>query len=150
MLISLTYRVAIIGIIIDQLSKKMARSVLAEQSVDFGIFRFDLVFNSGTAYGLLSDYTLWLTLLGVAVIVFIVFQLSSMVEDAFDAVIFGCLLGGGIGNTIDRILFSEVTDFINIHIIPVFNIADILLNIGLYGLILRLILFRKPQKKQLK
>ncbi len=150
MLIFLTYRVAIIGIVIDQLSKKIARNLLSERSFDFGVLRFDLVFNSGTAYGFLSDYTIWLTLLGVIVIAFIMTQLSAMVDDAFDSFIFGCLLGGGIGNTIDRILFSEVTDFINIHIIPVFNIADILLNIGLYGLILRLFLFRKPQKEQHK
>ena len=43
---------------------------------------------------------------------------------------YGCLFAGALGNTVDRILWVA-TDFINIQIIPVFNIADMLLNCGI-------------------
>ena len=47
-------------------------------------------------------------------------------------VAYGFILSGAIGNTMDRILFGKVTDFFNIHVIPVFNVADVSLNIGIF------------------
>ena len=146
-MIKQTLAIAIIGCAIDQWTKFMARLFLRQGSIHLGVIDLDLVFNTGTAYGLFSNFTVWLTWLGVAVLVYLFAQLRNLVNCSFDTIVFGALLAGGIGNTIDRLVFGMVTDFINIHIIPVFNFADIFLNIGLYGLIIQWVFFRNNSTK---
>ena len=125
----------------------MARLFLSQGSIRLGVMDLDLVYNTGTAYGLFSNFTGLLTWLGVAVIIYLFSQLRNLVNRPFDTIVFGALLAGGIGNTIDRLVFGMVTDFINIHIIPVFNFADIFLNIGLYGLIIQWLFLKNNSTK---
>lgn len=115
---------------VDQTSKYLARKFLTETSVDFGVFRFDLVYNFGAAYGMLQDYTAILSLIGVGIIGYLVISLKSLVRQPIHIGIYGCILAGAIGNTMDRLVIGRVTDFINIHIIPVFNVADMCINAG--------------------
>ena len=123
--------VMIAGVLLDQLTKHLARLFLINQSYDFGFLRFDLVFNTGAAWGVFSNHTYFLTWMGIAVIIYLGFTIKRLVETQWDALAYGCLLAGAIGNTIDRIFMGKVTDFINIQIIPVFNVADMLLNCGI-------------------
>jgi signal peptidase II len=51
-----------------------------------------------------------------------------------DAVL-GLIMGGTLGNGYDRIMFGTVTDFINFHFWPVFNVADAAISVGVVGLI---------------
>ena len=51
------YLIAFLGVLIDQFTKGLARHYLVDRSVDFGLFRFDLVFNTGAAYGIFSNAT---------------------------------------------------------------------------------------------
>jgi len=132
---SLFFKIFIIGFLIDQVSKFVARNLLFLKSYDFGFLRFDLVFNTGAAYGVFSDYTYILLVIGIVVIGYVFSRLDTFLETKIDSVIYGCLIAGAMGNTLDRLLFGKVTDFINIQIIPVFNIADTLINIGI-GLLL--------------
>ncbi len=129
------YLIAIVAFIFDQFSKWLARTFLSNQSFDFGFLRFDLVFNTGAAYGLFSNFTVILLILGIVVISYLIYSLRTLVDDLIDGIAYGFILAGAAGNTVDRLLFGKVTDFINIHIIPVFNFADIYLNIGI-GLII--------------
>jgi signal peptidase II len=124
------FGVSVVGAGVDQITKAMARHVLSDSFVDMGWFRFDLVYNTGAAYGVLSEFTDVLMWIGIAVIVYLIFSIRRLVQHSLEAVAYGCILGGAIGNTLDRIWFGRVTDFINIQIIPVFNVADMLLNIG--------------------
>jgi signal peptidase II len=71
------------------------------------------------------------------------FALTRLVQTRLEAVAYVCLLAGAMGNTVDRIVMGKVTDFINIRIIPVFNVADILLNIGIIGLVLGAVFYGK-------
>ena len=77
--------------------------------------------------GIFSDHTQVLTWFGIAAIVFLLVSLRDLAKTRMDSVAVGCLLAGAFGNTLDRLIFGQVTDFINIHILPVFNIADMLL-----------------------
>ncbi len=122
---------SLVGFSFDQITKLLARKFLAEQSIDFGLLRFDLVFNTGAAYGIFSNYTFILLLLGLFAIAFLMVNLRRFVQSKIEYYAFSALLGGALGNTFDRLIFGKVTDFINIQIIPVFNVADILLNIGI-------------------
>ena len=129
--------ISVVGLFFDQISKALSRHYLVAQSVDFGVLRFDLVFNTGAAWGIFSDHTYVLAWFGVAAIAFLLLSLRDLTKTRLDAVAFGCLLAGAFGNTFDRIIFGQVTDFINIHILPVFNIADMLLNCGIILMLLQ-------------
>ena len=120
------YLIAFLGVLIDQFTKGLARHYLVDRSVDFGLFRFDLVFNTGAAYGIFSNATSVLTWLGIGVIAFyLIYDIKSLAKHPLEMVAYGFILSGAIGNTMDRILFGKVTDFFNIHVIPVFNVADV-------------------------
>tara|TARA_A100001015_G_C14926928_1_gene686768 strand:- start:162 stop:617 length:456 start_codon:yes stop_codon:yes gene_type:complete len=137
--------IVFVSLIADQLSKYVARTVLVNGGIDLGVFRFDLVFNTGAAYGVFSDHTMVLLIIGVAVIVYLCTQLRSLVHNVLTCWAYGLLLAGAIGNSLDRLLFGQVTDFINIHIIPVFNLADIYLNIGLIVLVGHYLLYERQR-----
>jgi len=130
---------------LDQQTKLMARHWLVEQSYDAGFFRFDLVFNTGAAYGVFSDFTSILLWLGVIAIAYIVYSLRTLVRHPMEMVAFGCILAGALGNTFDRLVYGQVTDFINILIIPVFNLADVFLNIGLGAVLLHYLLYERKK-----
>ena len=88
----------------------------------FGIISFDLVFNTGAAYGLFSNYTHFLLVAGVIVIGYLGWSLRSFVNDLWTMFMYAFLMSGR-WNTLD-VIFGAVTDFINIKII--INFADVL------------------------
>ena len=135
-----------IGFIFDQLTKYCAREFLAFDSISFGLIRLDLVYNKGAAYGIFSDYTFVLLMIGVAVIGYLIYSLDSLIYDRLTFVAYSFLISGGLGNTFDRLIFGQVTDFINIEIIPVFNFANVFLNIGLGSLIIHYFLYGRKQE----
>ncbi len=96
--------------------------------------------NTGAAFGLFQGYTGILTVVSI-VAIFLIIILKSILNfnSAFYNVCLGFVLGGALGNLIDRFFVGEVTDFINIRFIPVFNVADSSILIG-FSLIIILIL----------
>ena len=138
-----TYILAIAGFVFDQLTKFVARYYLESQSIDLGLLRFDLVFNTGAAYGLFSSYTQLLLIIGLFVIAYLFYALKSLVDSMFSVIAYGAILAGASGNTFDRLVSGRVTDFINIQIIPVFNFADVYLNIGIACIVLDYVISRK-------
>ena len=116
---------------IDQLTKLLARFFLHSKTVDLGILKLQLVYNTGAAYGILSGQTLFLLILGIVAIVYLIWNIKQFIATKIELVAYSLLMAGALGNTFDRLLFSKVTDFINIMIIPVFNVADVLLNVGI-------------------
>ena len=140
------YLIAFLGVLIDQFTKGLARRYLVDRSVDFGLFRFDLVFNTGAAYGIFSNATSVLTWLGIGVIAYLIYDIKSLAKHPLEMVAYGFILSGAIGNTMDRILFGKVTDFFNIHVIPVFNVADVSLNIGIFFIVLHYFLYGRLQR----
>ena len=123
--------------LVDQLTKLWARHCLDQQQVYvFKWLQFDLVFNTGAAYGFFGQFTTALLWLGIAVIVYLIGLVRQLdASKKWECAGYLCLLSGALGNTYDRLVFGQVTDFINIHIIPVFNGADMLLNMGVIFLI---------------
>lgn len=136
---------AFVGFVLDQLTKLMARHYLQDQSYDAGFFRFDLVFNTGAAYGMFSELTSLLLWLGLIAIAYIVVSLTTLVKHPMEMVAFGFILAGALGNTFDRLVHAQVTDFINILIIPVFNLADVFLNIGIGFVLLHYLLYERKK-----
>ena len=100
---------------------------------DLYLFRFEFVKNYGAAFNLFSGSRIFLSLLSVTCSILLIYLIfRKNISNLFDLYAYSFILGGTIGNGIDRILKGFVIDFINLNFInfPVFNIADISINIG--------------------
>ena len=100
---------------------------------DFLLFKLDFVKNYGAAFNILSGSRIFLSLISIIfsiLLIYLIFRKNNL--KIIDLYSYSFILGGTIGNGIDRILKGYVIDFINLNNInfPVFNIADISINIG--------------------
>ena len=100
---------------------------------DFLLFKLDFVKNYGAAFNIFSGSRIFLSLISILftiLLIYLIFRKNTI--NVFDLYSYSFILGGTIGNGIDRIYKGFVVDFINLNIInfPVFNIADISINIG--------------------
>ena len=100
---------------------------------DFLLFKLDFVKNYGAAFNIFSGSRVFLSLISIffsILLIYLIFRKKTL--NSLDLYSYSFILGGTIGNGIDRIYKGFVVDFINLNIInfPVFNIADISINIG--------------------
>ena len=122
---------AAVVIIVDRLTKLWALNALADGEIVpiEGILGFDLAFNTGAAYGLFKGGGSVIAVGALVAAGLIIYALRS-VERRFEAVTLGAIMGGALGNLIDRIargpgLFDgAVVDWIETPLWPNFNIAD--------------------------
>jgi signal peptidase II len=107
------------------------------------------VTNSGAAFGMLEGETLFLTvtsLLAIGAIAFYYFYPPA--EHGLIRVALGLLLGGALGNLIDRVREGEVVDFVKVSSFPAFNIADSSITIGVALLCLIALLVEGPAQQR--
>ncbi|PHK95747.1 signal peptidase II [Pseudoroseomonas rhizosphaerae] len=112
--------------------------------LDFGGFGFDftMVWNRGVTFGLLAGDTAWhragLAVLALAVVAFLLRWLARA-ENRLTAVALGGIIGGAIGNVIDRLRFGAVVDFADFWVGSfhwyVFNLADAAIVLGVVALV---------------
>ena len=105
---------------------------------DFLIFRLDFVKNYGAAFNIFSGNRIFLSCISIIFSILLTYLiLRKNTISLNDLYSYSFILGGTIGNGMDRILRGFVIDFINLNFInfPVFNIADISINIGFIFLI---------------
>ena len=121
-------------LIIDQVTKLLVRSNMSlEQSIPAeGFFRLTFVTNTGGIFGILANQTLLIILTAaVGIAALLLYYRYPLFQDGLVKVGLGLLLGGAIGNLIDRIYLEGVVDFIDIGAWPVFNLADSAIVIGI-------------------
>lgn len=127
-------QLAALALALDQLTKFVVRQTL-EWHYSWpatGFLRFTHVHNTGSAFGLFQDQNLpllFVSLVGVVVLAYI-YQ-SQERPTRLLRVSIALMLGGALGNLIDRIHQGHVTDFIDVGPWPVFNIADSAIVVGL-------------------
>ena len=130
-------------LIVDRLTKYILFRNLSEgESVNVlpGLFHITLVLNSGAAFGLFKGQSLFFTVSTVLVIIFICLYIwRGVCKDLFVLAALGLILGGAVGNLIDRVLYGYVIDFLDFRIWPVFNIADASITIGAFILAIKLV-----------
>jgi signal peptidase II len=120
---------------LDQITKQLALDGLAGgKSFDIagGIVTLRLTFNSGGAFGLGQGLP-ELFLVATVVIVGLILVWVRRLDDPRLVIPLGLVLGGGIGNAIDRIARDtggRVVDFVDLHVWPVFNLADASITTG--------------------
>lgn len=131
---------------LDQISKLYIRAKFLIEGTSVQVFRFiniTYIENSGAAFGIFSGakyLLIFITLLFLFITLYYRFKHKDRINRLTD-ISLGLIFGGTIGNLIDRIISGTVTDFIQIGIWPVFNIADIAICVGIAVLILCLYLY---------
>lgn len=132
-----TVVVAVVAVVIDQLTKAWALSHLADGHVDHVVWtlQFNLSFNSGMAFGRAQGWGPFIAVLATVVIVAFVLSIKTT-DGRLSAIAVGCIVGGATGNLIDRLFRDEawlrgrVVDFIDFQWFPIFNVADMCINVG--------------------
>ena len=121
-------------ILIDQFTKYlMFNNYKLYIDKDFLLFKIVFVKNYGAAFNIFSGSRIFLSLISIIfsiLLIYLILRKNNL--NAIDLYSYSFILGGTIGNGIDRIFKGYVIDFINLNNInfPVFNIADISINIG--------------------
>lgn len=114
--------------LIDRFTKFLAIKLLSEQSYNFFLIQFVLVKNLGGAWGIFSGQTYFFIFVG-AIFLISCIVLWCKIPNLRVSLLF--LIAGVSSNLIDRIFGThQVIDFINIHILPVFNLSDVYIDIG--------------------
>ena len=141
----LDFSIIILIFLIDRVSKLLIISS-PETYEQYGItitsfLNFNLIWNEGIAFGLFSFdnkfYYNLLTFLICSITIIIIWLLLK--SEGFERLSFLMIVGGSLGNIFDRIFYSAVPDFIDIHINNfhwfIFNVADIFITLGILCLI---------------
>lgn len=140
-----------LALISDQLSKFIVRRYMVlgqSKTVIKGLLSITHINNSGAAFGLLPNKQ-WLFLLVAlaAIVTAVIYIVKNKQTSNFIQLALGLAVGGALGNLTDRFLFGKVTDFIDFHFWPVFNIADSSIFIGMFLLIIIVIIEPKTINK---
>jgi len=149
-------------VILDQLTKKIAEAelILHQPLAIFPGFNFTLMYNKGAAFSFLSNAGGWQRILfvtlSVSISIFLFIWLRQISKDLKQRynhllqIAISFILGGAIGNLIDRALTGEVVDFIQVYYstyyFPAFNIADSAITLGAGLLILDMLLENKRKQ----
>ncbi len=132
--------VALIVMLLDQFTKVLivGSFQLGESSLVTSFFNVVRVHNSGAAFSFLAGASGWqrwfFVGLGAVAAVFITWMLLRHGQQTVFAFALSLILGGAIGNVIDRLLYGHVVDFIQVHwagwYFPAFNVADSAISVG--------------------
>ncbi len=144
---------SVIVLILDQVTKTWVSTHLSfNQPINIlPYFDLRLLHNTGAAWSILADQSGWqrwfLSLLAVIVSIVILIWLTRLdSKQRWLACALALILGGALGNVMDRIIFGYVVDFIDIYYQgwhwPAFNIADIGISIGAVMLLIDAIIFK--------
>jgi signal peptidase II len=153
------FLLSIVVILLDQWSKWLAEiSLIPYQPVPvLPLFNFTLAYNTGAAFSFLSDAGGWqrwffisLTVIVVAVLFKWLWRMRA--EERLQAASISLVLGGAIGNLIDRVWLGHVIDFLDVYYgsyhWPIFNIADSAITVGVVLLIIDLFFNDHPEHEQ--
>jgi signal peptidase II len=138
---------AVIVIVLDQLTKQIAASVLEmyQPVAVMPMFNWTLMHNTGAAFSFLSDKGGWqrwfFTAIAIIVSAVLIAWTSKLkADEKWQAIAFALILGGAIGNVIDRVNYGYVIDFIDVYYKdwhwPAFNLADSGIFVGVSILII--------------
>ena len=148
------YIIAITTILLDQFSKLIVQrtmNVFQEINVIPNFFSLVFVKNTGAAFSILEDATVFLVVLSVVFLVGLNNYMKKGQDtlDKLSILSLGIMIGGVFGNLIDRILYKSVIDFLSFNLFgydfPIFNMADIGITVGVFLLFLDMWKRRKEE-----
>jgi signal peptidase II len=147
---------AIVIVALDQLTKHWALNELADGRDIHVIWtlQFNLAFNSGMAFSAAQGFGPVIAVVATIVIVWLLIALRG-VGGRLATFGMGCVIGGAAGNLVDRMfrgdawLRGAVVDFIDFQWFPIFNIADMAINVGAGALILNAVLTSRRENAEI-
>ena len=148
------YFIAAAVVLLDQLTKWLVvKYLMPAGSIPLidGVLHLTYVENTGAAFGMMKDKRwIFMVVSTVAIIIIIVIIAKYARKNVFETVTVSMMLGGGIGNMIDRIRLGYVIDFIDVRLInfAVFNVADSFVTVGALLLIVCLVRELVLEKKE--
>ena len=144
--------IVILIFLVDRISKiKIINQTNTNNIYINDYVNFDLVWNTGIGFGILSTnsnliYNSISAIIG-AVILFLIYLIIK--SEFIDKILFSFVLGGALGNFYDRLVYFAVPDFIDVHYQNfhwfTFNIADIFITLGIIFVIFRDLLFKNEK-----
>lgn len=142
-------------ILLDQITKILALQNLAPVGslpLWKNVLHLTYVENTGAAFGMLKDHRwVFLVISTVALGGMIVYMFLNKTKHPLETTAVAFIVGGGIGNMIDRLTRGFVVDFVDVKCIPhwnyIFNVADIFVCVGCGLFILYVLLFEAKSKK---
>ena len=153
------YLVAVVVIIIDQWTKWLAQTKLAFHepiAVIEPVLNWTLAYNYGAAFSFLADAGGWqkwfFSGLALLMALFLSVYLIKVPRQAkLLSIGLALMLGGAIGNLIDRLMLGKVVDFIHVHYadvwhFPIFNIADIAISVGVAIIIIDMLFLESKRQ----
>jgi signal peptidase II len=147
----MTGRVVFVAVALGVFALDWATKDLVNARIPFGtevavldhVVGITNVRNSGAAFGFAPAGTGFFFIASAVVAVGLVVYVVRNTGNLASNVVLGMILGGTIGNGIDRLIYGTVTDFVNVHFWPVFNVADSAISLGVVALLAGYFL-RKP------
>lgn len=154
--------VAALVVALDQLTKWLVLAVVMDPPRVIPVtpfFNLVLTWNRGVSFGMFGGGAVppWaLTALAAAIVIFLLVWLRRA-EEGLTRIAVGLVIGGAIGNVIDRLYHGAVVDFLDVHLAgwhwPAFNVADSAITIGVILLLAESLLPRrasldKPEKRE--
>lgn len=135
---------SLIFLIIDQITKILVIKILPLSGSIEIIKNFFYIIptnNTGAAFSILIGQRIFLILITIAILAFLIQYIKkNKIERKIDIISFSFIIGGSLGNLIDRIIRGSVIDFISLKLgnynFPIFNIADTLIVVGVIILLL--------------
>ena len=142
------YFISLIIFILDEATKQViAVTMKPSQTIPLlkNILHLTYVQNRGAAFGLFYGKHWILIPAGIALITVLFYYYFRYRESNWIRMPLGLIIGGSLGNIFDRIFRHYVVDFIDFRFWPVFNLADIMINIGVFLIVLRLMLSKEKE-----
>jgi len=142
------FAIALIGtILLDQATKYLLRHRVAGYTTDLipGLIRITPTTNTGAAFGILQNSSLLLSIASIIIIGILLYVFRDLAAHPWASIFTGAVIGGAIGNLVDRLLYGAVTDFIDLRFWPAtFNLADLAITIGAIGIVSLQIWSKRP------
>lgn len=137
--------IAIIVLVIDQLSKMIANMYLVDNIVTIipNFFKLEYALNTGAAWSILNSHQVIIIVISIILMIILFMINKNFKNNIRNNIAFGLVFGGIWGNLVDRIFHGYVIDFLSFKIFnynyPIFNVADIAVVLGILLLIFAVI-----------
>lgn len=141
-------------LIMDILTKQLVLNLMFEhQSISLikNFFSLTFVKNTGVAFSLLEGKMPFIIIMTAITILFIIKYIKNTYPSKIETICYGIIIGGALGNLLDRIIYGYVIDFLDFQILgysfPIFNLADTMIVIGVFLLLILSIIESRNQNE---
>ena len=139
---------------LDLLLKYLVSNYITCVNIIDNFFSLTYVLNDGAAFSLLASRTYLLMLIALVCLFFIIYELKNNLWDKILSIGYSLVLAGLLGNFIDRLIDGYVVDYLSFKIFsfnyPVFNLADILIVVGIIIVLIKEILKERGRKNEVR